>query len=113
MGPFLVSLIWAMALVAARSTMMIKGQARLRHRALAVAVMSGAILLVFVVPLLLMVKTLVENADTITRWMGSLGTSTIPPPPDWVANIPVLGTKIAGYWAGLAAAGTPELAARL
>jgi predicted PurR-regulated permease PerM len=111
--PFLLSMIWAMTIVVATWPMMLKVQARLRHRALAVAVMSGAILLVFVVPLLLMVKTLVQNADTITRWMGSLGTSTIPPPPDWVANIPVLGTKIAGYWAGLAAAGTPEVAARL
>ena len=111
--PFLLPMIWAMTIVVATWPVMLRVQARLQRRALAVAVMTGAIVLVFVAPLLMMVQTLVENADTITRWMGSLATSTIPPPPDWVAGIPLVGTKIAGRWADLAAAGTPELAARL
>lgn len=111
--PFLLSMIWAMTIVVATWPVMLALQARLRRRGLTVAVMTGAIVLVFVVPLLLMVQTLVDHADTVIGWMGSLSTATIPPPPDWVARLPLVGAKIAGYWADVAAAGTPELAARL
>jgi predicted PurR-regulated permease PerM len=111
--PFLLPMIWAMTIVVATWPVMLQVQARVRRRALAVAAMSGAIVLVFVVPLLLMVQTLVDNADTITRWMSSLATATVPPPPDWVSRVPLAGSRIAAYWSELAAAGTPELAARL
>jgi len=111
--PFLLPMIWAMTIVVATWPLLLTLQARLRRRGLAVAAMTAAILLVFVVPLLLMVQTLVEHADTIVGWMGSLSTATIPPPPDWVARIPLAGAKLARYWTDVAAAGTPELADRL
>ena len=111
--PFLLSMIWAMTIVVATWPLMLMLQVRLRRRGLAVAAMTGAIVLVFVVPLLLMVQTLVEHADTIIGWMGSLSTATIPPPPDWVTRLPVGGAKIARYWTDVAAAGTPQLAERL
>jgi predicted PurR-regulated permease PerM len=111
--PFLLPMIWAMTIVVATWPVMLNLQARLRRRGLAVAVMTGAIVLVFVVPLALMVQTLVEHADTIIGWMESLSTTTIPPPPDWVARLPLVGAKMARSWSDLAAAGTPEVAARL
>lgn len=111
--PFLLSMVWAMTIVVATWPLMLRLQARLRRRGLAVTVMTGGIVLVFVVPLLLMVQTLVEHADTISGWVGSLSTATIPPPPDWVVRLPMGGPRIARYWADVAAAGTPELAARL
>src|SRR5690242_21790175 len=72
--PFLLPMIWAMTIVVATWPVMLNLQARLRRRGLAVAVMTGAIVLVFVVPLALMVQTLVEHADTIIGWMESLST---------------------------------------
>ena len=111
--PFLLAMIWAMTIVVATWPLMLRLQARLRRRGLAVAVMTGAIVMVFVVPLLMMVQTLVEHADTIIAWMGSLSTATIPPPPDWVARLPLGGAKLARYWADVAAAGTSQLAERL
>ena len=111
--PFLLSMVWAMTIVVSTWPLMLRLQARLRRRGLAVAAMTGTIVLVFVVPLLLMVQTLVEHADTIIAWMGSLSTATIPPPPDWIARLPLVGAKVAHYWTEVAAAGTPELAAKL
>jgi predicted PurR-regulated permease PerM len=37
----------------------------------------------------------------------------IPPPPDWIASIPLVGAKVAERWAGVAAAGTSEFLMRL
>lgn len=111
--PFLLSIIWATMIVVATWPVMLKVQARLRRRALAVVVMTGAILLVFIVPLALAIQALIDNMDAITRWTRSLTASGIPPPPEWLQNIPLLGARIAERWTGLAAEGKDELAARL
>ena len=111
--PFLLSIIWAMMIVVATWPMMLWVQARLRRRGPAVAIMAGTIVLVFVVPMLLAIQTLLDNTGTITRWIHALATSPIPPPPEWVTGIPLVGAKIADYWSTTAAAGKEDLAARL
>lgn len=110
--PFLLSVVWAVMIVVATWPMMLKLQTRLRRRGLAVMVMSGAMLLVFVMPLVLAIQTLVEHTDTLTRWIRSLATATIPPPPQWVSGIPLIGAKAAETWQTIAAAGKEGLAAR-
>ncbi len=111
--PFLLATVWAAMIVVATWPMMLKLQQRLRSRALAVTIMSGAMVLVFVVPLLLAIQTLVDNADTITGWFHTLVSAPIPPPPEWLARIPLVGTKIAEGWTSIAAAGKDDLVARL
>ena len=111
--PFLLSIIWAAMIVVATWPMMLSLQARVRSRALAVAVMSTAMVLVFVVPLVLAIQTLVDNAGTIKGWVGALATAPIPPPPEWLGRIPIVGGKLAEAWSGVVAAGKEGLAARL
>ena len=111
--PFLLSVVWAMMIVVATWPLMLRVQAALRRRAMAVIVMSAAMLLVFVVPLLLAVQTVVANVDTIRRWMRLLATASIPSPPEWIAKIPLVGARIAEQWTSLAAAGREDLAARV
>ena len=113
LSPFLLSLVWAMMIVVATWPLMLKVQAALRRRGLAVALMTGALLLVFIVPLLLAVQTVAANIDTLTRWMRTLATASIPPPPEWVANIPLVGARLAEQWSAVAAAGKEDLAARI
>ena len=93
--------------------LMLKVQARLRSRALAVLIMSTLMVLVFVVPMVLAIETVIENADTMKSWGQALATSPIPPPPDWVARIPLAGAKIADMWTDIAASGRQGLMARL
>jgi predicted PurR-regulated permease PerM len=111
--PFLLSIVWAAMIVVATWPLMLKVQATLRRRVLAVIVMSGAMLLVFVAPLVLAIRTLAENMETIVRWVRALSTSHIPPPPEWIQRIPLVGARIAETWTGIAAEGQEGLVARI
>jgi predicted PurR-regulated permease PerM len=111
--PFLLALVWATMIVVATWPLMLKVQAALRRRSFAVTVMTGAMLIVFIVPLGLAIQSVVENADTIAQTARSLATREIPPPPDWVARIPLVGAQISSYWQGVAEAGKEGIAARL
>lgn len=111
--PFLLSTVWAAMIVVATWPLMLKVQARLRRRAFAVTVMSAAMLLIFVAPLLLMIQTLVEHTDTIARGIRWLATATIPPAPDWLDRIPLIGAKLVDGWTSIAAAGTEGLTSYL
>jgi predicted PurR-regulated permease PerM len=111
--PFLLAIIWAAMIVVATWPLMLRLQDRLRSRALTVTIMSGAMVLVFVVPLVLAIETLVDNTDTIKAWLDTLATASIPAAPEWLARVPLVGAKIAEGWNGIAAAGKGDLAARL
>lgn len=111
--PFLLAIIWAAMIVVATWPMMLKLQRALRGRALAVMIISVAMVLVFVVPLVLTIQILVDNADTITAWWGTLATAVIPQPPEWLSRVPLVGAKIAERWTSIAAADKEELVARL
>lgn len=111
--PFLLAVVWASMIVVATWPLMLKVQAAVRRRALAVIVMTGAMLLVFVVPLVLAIQALVDNMDTITAWLRELPDATIPLPPEWVGKIPLFGARLAETWTAIAAAGITELLARL
>ena len=111
--PFLLSIVWAAMIVVATWPLMLRLQARLRSRALAVTIMSSAMVLVFVVPLVLAIQTLIDNADTIKGWINTLATASIPPPPEWLSRIPLVGAKLDDGWRSVAASGREGIAARL
>lgn len=109
--PFLPAMIWAGTVVVATWPMMVALQSRLGGRRwLAVALMTGIMLLVLVVPLTLAVSTIVEYADDIVGWVKAAVSKGVPPPPDWVGQIPVVGSKVARRWQELAATDHENLA---
>jgi len=111
--PFLAALVWATMVVVATWPLMLRTQASLwNKRALAVTVMTLALLLVLVVPLSLAIGTIVQNADRIVGWTKSLATFQVPPPPDWVARVPFVGEKAVEAWQHLAATGGQEWVAK-
>lgn len=111
--PFLLSIVWAVMIVVATWPAMLGLQARLHRRSFAVAIMSAAMVLVFVVPLVLAIEALVAHADTIMQWTTKLAALAIPSPPEWLSRVPLVGSAIADGWSGLAASSRQELAARL
>ena len=112
--PFLLSIVWATMIVVATWPLMLRMQKWLwGKRGLAVAAMTAVSLMVFFVPLLLAVGTIVENADRIAGWVKSLQTSTLPPPPEWVGGVPLVGPKLAAVWQELASAGSESLSAKV
>jgi len=114
MQPFLPAVIWATTLVIATWPVMLLVQRRLwNRRSLAVAVMTLILLLILIVPLALAIVTIVDNEERIIGWAKSLAEFTVPPPPDWVARLPLVGNKLQQFWQQFAADGIQDLAARL
>lgn len=112
--PFLPALIWATMIVVATWPIMVRVQGWLwGRRALAVTVMTIALLLVFVVPFSLAIGTIVANADEIAGWAGSLGMVKLPTPPGWLQTLPLVGKRAAQTWGDLAASGPDDLAKKL
>ena len=110
--PFLTALIWALIIVVATWPIMLKLQGRLGgRRGLAVTVMTVALLLVIVVPLIVAISAIVGKADDIAVRVKSLSSFTMPPPPDWITNIPLAGRKLSERWQQYAAYSPEELSA--
>jgi predicted PurR-regulated permease PerM len=111
--PFLLAVVWATMIVVATWPLMLSVHKKLKGRTLAVIVMTGAMLLVFIAPLVLAIQSVVENMATITETIRGLATREIPPPPDWVTKIPLVGAQLSEHWSVVAAGGKEGLAARL
>lgn len=113
MRPFLPSFIWAAMIVAATWPLMLKVEGWLwGKRGLAVATMTVAMLLLFIIPFSLAIAAIIENADRISVWVETLETNVMPVLPEWVTGIPMVGTKLAAAWES-AVTGSEGLLARL
>jgi predicted PurR-regulated permease PerM len=89
-------------------------QARLGGRRwLAVAAMTAAMLLVFIIPFMLAIGTIVDNAVRITGWITTLLTASPPAAPAWLAKVPLVGNRLADLWNEFVAAGASGLLPRL
>jgi predicted PurR-regulated permease PerM len=111
--PFLAATIWATTLVVATWPIMLQVQHRLwNRRPLAVAVMTVALLLVFVAPFWLAVATIIQNFDTIMGWGSAIVAFRMPPPPAWLDNVPLFGSQIISLWRRIEASGIDEFAAK-
>lgn len=112
--PFITSIIWALIIVVATWPVMLGLQARLGgRRGFAVAVMTVILLLVIVLPVLFATSTIMDNAENIAARIKSLGTVGVPQPPEWVENIPILGSRLADRWHQVAAIPPDELPGRV
>jgi predicted PurR-regulated permease PerM len=111
--PFLGAIVWAATVVVATWPLMISLQARLwNKRALAVTVMTLLLLCVLVVPLTFAIGAIVSNVDDIAGWVKSLASFKAPAPPDWLANLPLVGAKAVELWESVAAVGIQEVTVR-
>jgi len=112
--PFIGAAVWAATIVVATWSLMIALQKRLWHkRSLAVAVMTLVLLCVLVVPLSLAIGTILSNADEIAGWAKSLVSFSLPPHPEWMGSIPLIGGKVVDVWEKVAAAGIQGVAAKI
>ncbi|HWA42676.1 MAG TPA: AI-2E family transporter YdiK [Hypericibacter adhaerens] len=114
LAPFLPATIWAATLVVATWPIMRRVQARLwNSRALAVTVMTIAILLVFVMPFWLAIDTIVKNSEQIAHWGEFVTTMQMPPPPAWLGDVPLVGRRAVEIWLKIGDASSQELLQRI
>ncbi len=108
--PFLISIIWAGMIVVTTWPILLMAQARLKNRrGLAVLVMTLALLLVVVGPLLWALGAIILRIDDIYSWLKSLSTFTLPAPPEWLKTVPLAGQKLADLWQELTTLGIKGL----
>lgn len=97
--PFVTSIIWAGMIVVTTWPLLLVFQKRLKNkRWLAPAIMTVALLLVVVVPILLAVAAIIKGADNGYMWVKSLSNFTVPSPPEWLIGIPMVGPKLTHFW---------------
>ena len=110
LSPFIGAAIWAAMIVVATWPLMRKLQARLwDRRSAAVAVMTLALLVLFVLPVTMVVLTLVQNANEIGAAAKQISHLQVPGAPAWLTGLPVVGEKIGEFWQTTVAGGAAEL----
>jgi predicted PurR-regulated permease PerM len=110
--PFLPAVIWATTLVVATWPIMRRVQLRLwKNRGLAIAVMTIALLVTFVLPFWLAITTIAQHFDRIAAWATSLAAFKLPPPPHWLDGLPFFGHQAALLWATATTSGIEPLLA--
>ncbi len=111
--PFAVATIWATTIVVATWPALLFVQGRLGGRRwLAVGVMIFILLTLLVIPVWLAILTIADNAERVLDFTRSLMTRGLPPPPEWLRSVPVVGQRLATAW-GSFAGDTASLASRL
>ncbi len=112
--PFLAAGVWAAMIVVATWPAFMMLEARFGGRRLpAVVLMTLGMLLLLVLPLWLAVDTIVGNADILTAAADYLIANGLPPLPTWIADLPLIGATLAGFWTQLAAGGADGLLPQL
>jgi predicted PurR-regulated permease PerM len=110
-SPFAGAIIWAAMIVVSTWNGMLWTQARLwKRRWVAVTVLTVIMLLVLFVPLSLTIVAVVRNADDFARWIAGLQSFNLPPLPQWLAELPFVGDKLAEIWLTVATSGIADLA---
>lgn len=97
--PFLPAIIWATMVVVATWPILLGIQRRLwGKRSLAVILMTSAFFLLFVVPFALVIIAIMDSTDQIVNWVKSLENFSMPPPPEWMESLPIVGDRLARAW---------------
>lgn len=112
--PFLPATVWATMIVVATWPWLRTLEARFGNRRLpAIAVMTLALLLLLVLPLWLAIDTIVEHADALSAAAQKIVANGLPPAPDWLSGLPLVGERLASLWQQFAAGGAPGLVAKV
>jgi len=112
--PFLPAIVWAMTLVVSTWPLMLRVQRYAgNRRSLAVLAMTAALLLIVIVPLWLAIATVVANVDEIAELTRAALSLRLPSPPEWLAELPLVGPRAAQAWRQLATADVSDLAPKL
>jgi predicted PurR-regulated permease PerM len=108
------AILWSSAIVISTWPLLIGLERRLGdRRTLAAAILTLLLTLVLLVPLLLGVLAMVDNAAKIGEWLQSLSTAEMPAPPAWLERMPIAGERLAATWRDVVEEGMPGVLARL
>ena len=97
--PFLGALVWAVMIVIPTWPLMLRAERFFGGRRwAAVAAMSVVLLAIFLVPVFAALGAIVGHAEQIAAWAQRMRESQLPPPPAWLAGLPLVGERAAATW---------------
>jgi predicted PurR-regulated permease PerM len=97
--PFLPAIVWATMIVVFTWHFMLRIQRWLwNRRSLAVTVMTLALLIILILPFSLAATTIISNTETVAHWVQSLSSFTLPPMPEWLPKLPLIGSWASSTW---------------
>ncbi len=98
--PFLGAIVWAAMIVVSTWPVLRFVESRLCRgkRWLAVTAMVLSLFFVVVVPVSLGIGAVVSNAGAVAEWARSLTTKELPPLPEWIGRLPLVGAELARLW---------------
>ena len=100
--PFVTAVLWAAILCFATWPLYRRLERFLRGRKnLAAALMTALIALVLVLPFAIVGLTFADNVANLAKHLQDYSSKGVPPVPDWVARIPLLGEWLRTYWLDL------------
>lgn len=112
--PFLAGFIWAAMIVVATWPLMRRVELWCGgRRTPAVAVMTLAMLVVFLIPLGLAISVMAEHAGEVTAWVHGLAGRSFPDPPAWLGGVPLVGRQAVAAWEKAQVSGMPALVAHI
>ena len=82
-------------------------------RSCAVTVMTLLLLAIFVLPFAFVIGAFIEHFKAITALATSLANFKLPPPPDWLGKLPLVGAPVTSNWHEVSSMRPEELAAKL
>jgi predicted PurR-regulated permease PerM len=101
--PFLGAIVWAAILSATTWPLFVRLRARLRgHTGVASLVMVVLISVTLLAPFVIVGVTLADNAKQLMALLQRFVASGPPAPPEWVAQLPLFGSRLSDYWGGFA-----------
>jgi predicted PurR-regulated permease PerM len=101
-APFVSSILWA-AVICFSTWPLHRRLERLfgHRRTLSAAVMASLVVLVTVLPFVLSATALDENISALLAHVQEYRARGLPPPPEWLVRIPLVGDPLQAYWSGL------------
>lgn len=108
--PFLPAIAWAMTLVVATWPLLLRVQDRVGgRRGVAVLVMTLMLLVALIVPFWVAAAAVLTHIGQLTDLVRNILSLQVPPPPAWLAALPVVGGEAAAAWGQFSASGVREL----
>lgn len=98
-SPFLGALLWGTIIAISTWPLFDRLQRHLKGRqGVAAFILTGGLILVFVVPISLLVYSLTEHVASVSGLIKDLTTISLPPVPFWLADAPLIGPRINELW---------------
>lgn len=100
--PFLAPILWALILVLTTWPVFLRIRGWLKgRRTLAATVMALLLISTLMVPLLILAGGLVDDVAVFVQRVREYVSEGVPPAPDWLSGLPLVGQQLANVWTGL------------